>query len=634
MSKKYHRLLPTLLWASIIVLALFNVAYSANLTPNLAHNIDPDKLTELASSKTWLRLTKIEHKGKDRYSTDILSDNFYLATGSPPSPLDELQATVTKALSPLVEDQPHAQCRFPARVHWLKTQLPGFAEALPQIECDQLQKWSAKTADQRFYLVHVSGYFANPASAFGHLLLRIGDGETRRGLLDTGINFGAKIPPDDGSLTYMMKGLFGGYTASFSSKEHYLQDKVYSDTESRDMWAYELQLDAEQSLLLRYHLWEIIDQPFEYYFLKKNCAYRVAELLNLVFDSDFFIDEHSLYYAPVQLFNKLERYDSKHGGQLISKVNFVPSHKRESFEAFESLDSTDATQANHALEQGSVDSQREQISPESLDFLLEYLDYKIQLASTDAEEPLRQLKQQTLNQRFRHPAKSIDNRLATILAPPGGGPPPATARLSFSNGTDSRPDDSSLTLELSPFSYDTLDQNRGSMIDSGFEALTLELKLQDESVRFERLTILDIQKYTASDASIYGEPTPLAWRGAAVIENRADCATTCPVGRFSGSLGRSSTLGSGVVFSTFDALLTTNLRDRQLGISAGSLYNFPWDIRGNWRSAFNLYSNADLGRRWTHEIRLQKSLGQRHALDVSWEYNTNALFTFGYKVKW
>ena len=137
-------------------------------------------------------------------------------------------------------------------------------------------------------------------------------------------------------------------------------------------------------------------------------------------------------------------------------------------------------QANHAVEQGSVDSQREQVSPESLDFLLEYLDYKIQLASTDAEEPLRQLKQQTLNQRFRHPAKSIDNKLATILAPPGGGPPPATARLSFSNGTDNRPDDSSLTLELSPFSYDTLDQNRGSMIDSGFEALTLVLRLQEE----------------------------------------------------------------------------------------------------------------------------------------------------------
>ena len=78
MSKKCHRLLPTLLWASIIVSSLSNVVYSADLTPNLdpdlapnidpniARKIDPDKLTELASSKTWHRLTKIERKGKDR----------------------------------------------------------------------------------------------------------------------------------------------------------------------------------------------------------------------------------------------------------------------------------------------------------------------------------------------------------------------------------------------------------------------------------------------------------------------------------------------------------------------------------------------------------------------------------------
>lgn len=625
MSKKSLYLLPTILWASFFICGANN--------PVRAAHISEETLTELASSDFWLKLIKVTRESTHRFSTDLLSDNFYLASGSPPSPLDELNATVRTALAKLPSNESHTQCRFPARVHWLKSQLPNFATELPQIHCASQKRWLETTEDKRFYLAHVSGYFGNPASAFGHLILRIGDGVSKRGLMDTGINFGAKIPPADGSLTYMLKGLFGGYTASFSSKEHYLQDKVYSDTESRDMWAYELNLSSEQSQILRFHLWELIDQPFKYFFLKENCAYRIAELLDLVFDSHVFVNDRRPYYAPIQLFDKLEHYDRKHNGNVIKQVEFIPSHKRESFDAFGALDLPDALQANAILEEGRIDTTGTPVSVQSLDFLLEYLDYKIQSTSTNENQPLRLLKQQTVRERFRHPPNATSITTTEKLATPGGGPRPAAVRLSFTEANGGASDTSSVALEVSPFRYDTLDQNRGSLIDSGFKALSLRLKHQDGQLKFDQLTLLDIQKFTANEVSIYGE-SALAWRGGARIENRSDCATTCPVGRFSGSLGRSTDFYSGVLYATADASLTTSLAEQQIGISAGSLYNFPHNIRGHWRSGYILYSKKQQRENWSHEIQLQKSIGINHSVDVTFAHVNRSSFSLGYKYKW
>ncbi len=584
-------------------------------------------VTTLAADPQWLRLMKVTRSGKNTFTTDILSTNFYLAGALPPSPVDELHATITAFKAPFTADTSHAQCRFPARLYWLKQKIPTLAETLPQVNCTELDAWVQRTVDKNFYLVHVSGYFANPASAFGHLLFRIGDGSGKRGLLDAGINFGARIPPTDGSVRYMYNGLFGGYTASFSTKDHYVQDKVYSGTESRDMWAYQLQLTDEQAALFRYHLWELMDQPFKYYFLKKNCAYRMAEVLEFVYDTDFFVDEKSPYYAPVQLFDKLEQHQRNHNNSTYSSLEFIPSHKRETFTAFNALDNAEAAAANRVLKTSQTTDAT--MSEDSLDFLLDYLDYKIQGAAEAQLEALQNLKRQVVRKRLTLPPRADSPLAVPALAAPGGGPRPATLRFGL---VQEQPDDA-LDLSISPFWYDLLDANRGSLIDSAFRALVLNLRVSDEELKFNRLTLLDIQKYTPAGAAIVGERA-FTWRGAAAIRNRDGCSGFCPVAAFAGSIGKSLEFGSGLVYATLDAELTSSLVEQDVSASIGSLRQLTPKLRGRWNSSYTLYSKNELVSGWLHQIQMQYTVSQQHAIDFSWERRVSNAYTLGYKFKW
>jgi len=61
-------------------------------------------------------------------------------------------------------------------------------------------------------LVYATGYLGNPASYYGHVLLKINsDGDTQTALEDQAINFGAIIPDNEGMVSYILKGLMGGY---------------------------------------------------------------------------------------------------------------------------------------------------------------------------------------------------------------------------------------------------------------------------------------------------------------------------------------------------------------------------------------------------------------------------------------
>lgn len=121
---------------------------------------------------------------------------------------------------------------------------------------------------------------SNPASTFGHSLIKLNNKES--GLFDTSINYGALVPDNENMLRYIYQGLTGGYQAGFSDKYFYEQDLMYSNKEYRDMWEYKLNLTQEEKDLIILHLYEIITRKFDYYFLSRNCGYRVSEIINLV----------------------------------------------------------------------------------------------------------------------------------------------------------------------------------------------------------------------------------------------------------------------------------------------------------------------------------------------------------------
>jgi hypothetical protein len=148
-------------------------------------------------------------------------------------------------------------------------------------------------------LVFTSAYLNNPASLFGHTLLRL----DRRGepastqLLAYAVSYAAD---DSGStgLMYGIKGIAGGFTGYFELQSYDRLVRTYSDIENRDIWEYRLNLTPGQMARLVAHLWELREVRFDYYFFSENCAWQLLTLLEVADPSRVLSDRFALWVAP------------------------------------------------------------------------------------------------------------------------------------------------------------------------------------------------------------------------------------------------------------------------------------------------------------------------------------------------
>lgn len=130
-------------------------------------------------------------------------------------------------------------------------------------------------------LVFAEQYAGNPASLFGHVFLRLGGDLLQPRPLDSIVGFFADVPADVSALQYALKGLFGGFEASYVPSEYQHGLREYNDLENRGLWEYELAMtDAEiERLVLRIRASR--DETVPYYFLTRNCAAGMLDLLEL-----------------------------------------------------------------------------------------------------------------------------------------------------------------------------------------------------------------------------------------------------------------------------------------------------------------------------------------------------------------
>ncbi len=138
---------------------------------------------------------------------------------------------------------------------------------IKHVECPQYRRFAKDGKIASLSLVFATGYLGNPASYYGHLLLKINDHEENRNALeDLAVNYGAKIPDNENMLVYMSKGLIGEYRSTFSPKTFYFYQHKYNDEEMRDLWEYEIKLDESGYELVVAHLWELLGVEHKYYF--------------------------------------------------------------------------------------------------------------------------------------------------------------------------------------------------------------------------------------------------------------------------------------------------------------------------------------------------------------------------------
>ncbi|USD68315.1 DUF4105 domain-containing protein [Vibrio sp. SCSIO 43136] len=252
--------------------------------------------------------------------------DFFISSYGDFSAENELKETIYKFVT-----DPSYQCEFPARLLWVKQQLPQIT--FPDWECADYSNYVDGLSVSSISVVYASGYLGNPASMYGHVLLKLNSPSSGSELLDNTYSYGAVVPEGDNKFEYILKGIFGGYKGHFSNQKYHHQSLVYNQSELRDLWEYQLNLTQEHVDLLVAHLWELRNTDITYYFFEKNCAYQLAKLLELVIDEPL-VPDYKVWVMPYDIIMMLNNEETQ---RYVRYVKYHPSRQESLYNKYEQL---------------------------------------------------------------------------------------------------------------------------------------------------------------------------------------------------------------------------------------------------------------------------------------------------------
>ena len=269
---------------SFSLLLSFSLKANTTITDLSRQLIDNATAQALWKKTEWINLIHYVKKAEDEYLSSVVEPRFFLAEDGKGNPQSELMATLNAFYSTdTTTPDEHAQCRFIARLNWLKETLPNDLINLPKVDCPLYNEWRAIMPAHKVSLIFPAYHLNSPSSMFGHTLLRIDPEEAKNSTkwLSMAVNFGANIDNNDNSIIYAFKGLAGGYPGIFIVTPYFNKIKEYNRQENRDIWEYPLNLTPQETEKMVQHLWELKEINFKYYFFDENCSYRLLELLQV-----------------------------------------------------------------------------------------------------------------------------------------------------------------------------------------------------------------------------------------------------------------------------------------------------------------------------------------------------------------
>ena len=432
--------------------------------------------------------------------SEIITDQFFLSEAGKSSPGKELIATVEAMRLPFGKGDPndHAICKFPARYLWL-----GQKELIDKKinifeECTNFKKWVKPGGLHSASIVFVTGYLGNPASTFGHALLKINNtvNYRSRDLLDYAVNYGAIVPDGENGMIYALFGLFGGYEAGFTARDVYEESHIYLERELRDMWEYPLNLTRPQLELLVARIWELLGNKYQYFFLDKNCSYRMTELLELVLDEDLERDK-GYWNIPSSLFFSLTENTN-----VVGEARLIPSSQRALVNRYNLLNDRQREVLLNIISEAPSDyeelPQKERI--EVVDTVVRYYKYK-KVDDPDEEELYEEKKNFWLMQRLEEPAaKSVAVDSYEGRFPPTFGHKPSLFEL---EARDMEGADPELLLGISGSYHDRLSLQDGALEDTEFIAIDISVSLEEDSIKLDQFIFASIIKYLNSKNAMF-----------------------------------------------------------------------------------------------------------------------------------
>ena len=437
-------------------------------------------LAALAADDGWLALGHWRPSFLGGWRSDIDAGAFFLAADGRESPAAELVASL-KAMatgSPVGPRQLPAPCALPARATFLRQH--GWPIA--RVDCPNFAAFRSKLAVRSAALIFASAYANNPASMFGHVVLRLdhrgkpdesspmplsGAGAAPY-LLDNSVAFLAQIGSDDDPFSYAYKGLSGGYPGTYMIDPYYVTVATYNDGESRDLWEYDLDLSEAEISLLVEHLWEVtMLAHFPYFFAHGNCAYQILSLIAVARPAAHLLESTGPVVLPLEVARQLHE-------QLgtSAAVRWRPSLKRQLKTGLDRLN--DAQRQRFDQWRRSDAGVAEETSPLVIDALIAYLNYRKFDSHNRLNPRERQAFRAALVRRSQLGVSADDAVDAERPTAPDAGHLPAQVRL----GGGMRQTEGFTTLGVKGGLHDFLSADRGYESFAAIDYLEAAVRFQ------------------------------------------------------------------------------------------------------------------------------------------------------------
>ncbi len=527
--------IPKIYTALLLFAAAFG--YSAN---GLA--LSNSKLEALSDDQVWKLL--IGYGYKDH--SDVLSTSFYLDKRSERTPLSELKATLQGFANDRRSGDLNLQCKFRGRYVWLSSKLNLEQLSIRPIDCPGYRQFLGDGKVDSLSLVFATGYLGNPASYYGHMLFKVNGSQTgRTSIQQVALNYGAKIPDDDNMAAYVFKGVFGQYHSTFTQKEFYYHMHNYLDGEQRDLWEYHLNLPPFEKDLLASHAWEMIGVRHRYYFLNRNCSYRMAELIDLISDQSVNRPQRP-WDAPQSILQRMSSATIQ-GEPIVKHVGFIPSRQSSMQYGYKKLQPSqqqlvaDFISNPELLDSESFQQLSEQQKVPLLEVLMDYYRFSMsgeELVHSDTY-------QRVLVRRISLPKNTL---IQSVPVPEFPHNSHAPSYLSVGYALNQNQSDSA-RIRLRPAYFDRLDYEAGHGGNGALSMMDVTVRVNEDKASLEQLSLVSIENFGGRETGLPGDRND-AWALFLGGQRTSNDCYSCFGASFYGEKGRTYALSSDRAFVT------------------------------------------------------------------------------------
>jgi len=552
--------------------------------------IQQARTLRLAEQQEWYDLLHY-HLRDDGLGVYSLADsrNFFNAENGKYDSAAELEATLGAFFSNIKESdtEQNPQCAFIARYQWLKAKLHFDSKRLPENSCRRFHNWYKAINPEQVTMIFPAAYVNNPSSMFGHTLLRVDmpNQDERTRLASYAINYAAETKETNG-VVFATKAIVGGYPGFFSIMPYYEKVKEYSDLENRDIWEYQLNLNAAEIRRLLEHAWELGPVRFDYFFFDENCSYQLLALLDVARPGMELHKHFPGWAIPSDTVRVALREKN-----MLKKAIYRPSsltllkHQLQQLDGTEqqlALDLSQGTLAPDASALSHLDDQRKAMVLESA---YDYLQYQFNTGKWERSEA-SQRSLRLLRARSRLALQQTVVPLPVPAVRPEQGHD--TARLALYHGWNEN--EAITDIYLRPAYHDLLDADggyqQGAQIDF-FDLQFRHLHKQDKTT-LESFTLVDIVSLTPRNRFF----DPISWHVSTGLEHFTLPQSGKRPLLFSvrGGGGPSYRLGSHQLasFMLDAALLADNTLPDGYAAAIGPAFSWSWgSLQSPWKFQLN-----------------------------------------------